>query len=441
MPSAIRSLIDPIVISAMRFHRRRSSRDATKKLALLRRLRRQYEVHSMPCNFTETNVEQSFNEQLFAQVFDYQTLLSHDNGTYHLHPKNYVTTTGRYDDFSLGYFFPENSHVRVSAELKGPGANLDKPQAGKYGYITPVEQALSAVQSRVDYQWVIVCNYQELRLYRANATKGDAPVIVADLHSVADANDLALLCAHFDRMALLGTLPTIKGELLMALGGQHPTRSFDKMTDRYRLVFRFMLAEQDDFPLSRLERVLRAALRRASNGNDLFTASQSSVFSFELEEGWIIATSNSINELWCKVGISALGQFQVAFSLPVSNNQQGSKRIEFKELVAMVLFFSKTMDDIFDSIDPSHRSGRVGAELFDILGTEIEVPTELGDPLCGSKGTSSRETAMGAELVHAPNLHAREPMISELLNEMLVFFRADGRGVGIAAEKLAERLK
>lgn len=437
----IRSLVDPTVISAMRFHRRRSYDDLTKKLALLRRLRRQYEAHSLPRKFSETNVEQSFNEQLFSQVFDYQTLLSHDSGVYHLHPKKYVSTTGRYNDFSLGYFFPEKSHVFVSAELKGPGANLDRPQGGEYGFITPVEQALNAVKNHTGYEWIIVCNYHELRLYRSNAAKGDVPVVAADLHAITDANDLALLCAHFDRTALLGTLPSMKGELLMALNGQHPARSFDKTAGRYRAVFRFALVAQDDFPLSRLERVLRTALRLASTGNSLFGSNPPPSFSFDLEEGWIIAGSNLASNLWCKVGISALGQFYAAFSLPLINNQQGAKSIEFNELFSMTLFFSKALAIIFDSIDPSHRGGRIGAELFDILGTEIEVPTALVDPLCGSKGTSAKETAMGAEMLYVPNLQAPEPMISELLNELLVFFRAVGRGVGVSVDKLAELLK
>src|SRR5437899_1536169 len=49
---------------------------------------------------SETRIEQSFNERLFAELFGYRTLLRDGAGHYHLRPKTYYEN-GRYDDFSL----------------------------------------------------------------------------------------------------------------------------------------------------------------------------------------------------------------------------------------------------------------------------------------------------------------------------------------------------
>ncbi len=84
---------------------------------------------------TEKRVEQSFNEQLFAFVLDYRTLLSHEPGEFHLLPQNFAGGK-RFDDFSLGFFGTGEAEPRVlaSAEFKSPGCDLDKPQtSGGYG--------------------------------------------------------------------------------------------------------------------------------------------------------------------------------------------------------------------------------------------------------------------------------------------------------------------
>lgn len=97
----------------------------------------------------ETRVEQSFNEHLFAEVFDYSTLLMHGASNYHLQPKQ-PTAAGAYSDFSLGFFGPAGGTPHVHAELKGYRQQLDDPQpSGNHVGITPVRQAFNAVRREV----------------------------------------------------------------------------------------------------------------------------------------------------------------------------------------------------------------------------------------------------------------------------------------------------
>jgi hypothetical protein len=165
MPIAVHSRLDFSALHARRARRIASVQDAATRLAVLRRLQRQYVTHDLPHRSAETRVEQSFNEQLFARVLGYRTLLSHDNTVYHVEPK--LTRGRRTADFSLGFFGGEDARrVVVSAELKDPGADLDKPQSGGYGGASPVQQAFAAAKAAGGCAWVIVSNFRELRLYR-----------------------------------------------------------------------------------------------------------------------------------------------------------------------------------------------------------------------------------------------------------------------------------
>lgn len=182
------SAIDVSWLNAFRGRRRNHHEgDALRKLGLLRRL-----AHPELARLTETRVEQSFNEQLFAQVFGYRTLFSHGNQVFHLLPKNNVG--GRFDDFSLGWFGDGEPLVLASAELKSPGCDLDAPVSGR----TPVQQALTAASGIAGCRWAIVSNFTEIRLY---VVATGLRLVRARLDDIAGRDDLASLCAHFDRAA------------------------------------------------------------------------------------------------------------------------------------------------------------------------------------------------------------------------------------------------
>ncbi|WP_413208022.1 hypothetical protein [Rhodospirillum sp. A1_3_36] len=76
-------------------------------------------------------------------------------------------------DGVLGFFSDKRSEENVQAviELKGPGADLDLRQNREQDRRTPVDQAFSYAHKFDAVQWVIVSNYQELRLYHQGSSK------------------------------------------------------------------------------------------------------------------------------------------------------------------------------------------------------------------------------------------------------------------------------
>jgi hypothetical protein len=86
MRSAVQTGLDASVANLLRARRKASEPDAlaTEKLRLLRRLEHRRVIRDLP----ESRVEQSFNEQLFARILGYVTLLSHEGATFDLLPKN-----------------------------------------------------------------------------------------------------------------------------------------------------------------------------------------------------------------------------------------------------------------------------------------------------------------------------------------------------------------
>lgn len=157
---------------------------------------------------SETRAEQSFNERLFAELFGYQTLLRSGQGSYHLLPKHWHAA-GRYDDFCLGFFSPSDGTPLVSGELKSPGTDLDAPQP-VYGSITPVQQAMRAVSETPSVRWVLLSNFDEIRLYRAGDEQQFHSIRLSELLTPWD---MEKALAVFSRETLLGTgdkLPPIE---------------------------------------------------------------------------------------------------------------------------------------------------------------------------------------------------------------------------------------
>lgn len=322
MAGAIHSAVDPSVLNAMRALRRSTERQPDKKLSLLRRLRRQYETGSLPIHYTELHVEQSFNEQIFSQIFDYHSLLSHDAQSHQIWAKRRSQLTTKVPDFSIGYFNNGQGSLIAAAELKNPGASLDARQSGSYGGLTPVQQAFQAVQGELDCLWVIVCNYVQLRLYRrmdlpTDTSPPPAPIVIANLTDVCDKNDLALLCAHFDSQALLGESWKVRGrlrsELMAALERTHPAEPIAKEIHHARAVLLFTSSTEEDFPLFIIERRLINAIKT----NPLWTKiigllpADYSTTRFELANGCISAIAkNDQGKDFCKATISGLGQLQ-----------------------------------------------------------------------------------------------------------------------------------
>lgn len=169
---------------------------------------------------SETRVEQSFNEQLFSKAFGYRTYLSHGAGEFELLPKKFEPDRRLYNDFALGFFSAlrglDAPPAIVSCELKSPGADLDAPQASYPGRITPVQQAHATAGAEV--LWVLVSNFDEIRLYSKGDLSRFERVVLSDLLTPWDFQRALVVLG---RRSLLGEVGT-KSPLHRLLSGDLP---------------------------------------------------------------------------------------------------------------------------------------------------------------------------------------------------------------------------
>jgi hypothetical protein len=212
---------------------------------------------------TESNVEQSFVERVFGDIFKYTTLLAPETrgASPDILPKLYVplASGGRaFPDFAVGHFRADERSAVVTAELKSPGAALDTPQGGQYQGRTPVEQAMEAATA-ANAEWCVVSNTTELRLYRVpDATRFES----VNLLEVVSPFEFRRAYSLFGRRSLLGApgQPSpltrlhrhhVAGESMLVPG----------RPDRVRLVQRLRpRGTRNEIPFNRLSQYLEKAL-------------------------------------------------------------------------------------------------------------------------------------------------------------------------------------
>jgi hypothetical protein len=113
---------------------------------------------------TETQIEQSFNEQIFCKLFDYNSHFMKASGNFQMVPK-----VGRHkskNDFSLGLIDNNNIISKVTVELKGPLNDLEYDRNSEG--LTAIEQAFKYADSSDENSsiaWVIVSNFKYLLLF------------------------------------------------------------------------------------------------------------------------------------------------------------------------------------------------------------------------------------------------------------------------------------
>lgn len=152
---------------------------------------------------TESNLEQSFNEHVFAKVFGYESIFASASTDYSALPKLYVPIPGgrAFPDLALGWFRTDAQHTVVTAELKGPGADLDRAQGGNYGGKSPVAQAIEAATA-AGATWCIVSNMDECRLYRVPNDQSYESVRLTEIDAP---HKFRKAVALFSNRSLLGT--------------------------------------------------------------------------------------------------------------------------------------------------------------------------------------------------------------------------------------------
>ena len=117
-------------------------------------------------NKKEEELSSLFIKSIFNDSLDY--LLQFDIER-HLSEEKKTAKDGKKSDFALGYFHKEIDEVYVVAELKDTEKKLDEPQNRTNNQYSPVEQAFNySHKHNGKCKWVIVSDFKEIRLYRAN---------------------------------------------------------------------------------------------------------------------------------------------------------------------------------------------------------------------------------------------------------------------------------
>ncbi len=351
--------------------RRVTERNAADKLDRLRLLQGRY-IECDLAKEAETRVEQSFNEQLFAKVIGYTTLFSHDTLPFHLRPKG--SAGGKYNDFSLGFFYGEKSdHIVVSAELKSPGVSLDKPQTDRKDKKTPVQQALGTARRLPTCRWVIVCNFPELRLYDINDR--NKPLAVLDLLEVRDRQQLAFLCAHFDRRALLGD--DGKGDLMTALDPNHPSVPVEPAPNSYRLVITFTPCDPFQTKLFLLHDALRTAavkflhIVKPHDPRDRKDAWKD--VALDIREGWC-----AVRAADAAFAVSATGQVRYSLRrIRREGKAQIHPDLQFLALVDDLRTFVIAVTRVFEGVGMKNVEGYVRVDLREVKGWSIYIDGSL----------------------------------------------------------------
>ena len=420
---AIRTLVDFSLVHALRARRAARDPNPSDKLALLRRLAQQTLFHTLP----ETRVEQSWNEQLFARVLGYRTLLSHDALPFHILPKNFADRH-HYDDFSLGFFGAGEDVVLGTAELKSPGADLDARQtSGNYDGRTPVEQALEAAGVHgPTCRWVLVSNFRELRLYDARDPR-EPLAVVSDLSAVRNPDDLALVSAHFDAAALLGDPGKDNADMAAAIDADHLSHPLPPRGGHARLVLRFVRRDAQPLPLFRVEKALREA------GEALGMQAPVREWRFMAKDGWIATDPLPT----VRLSASRFGEVQLSRAIPTSPQvlaldgqaPAAIPTVPSAELHEGALAFGKaTLAFHRSMLGGSTLACLVGGELREVKGAALQIASmhETAAPMTGVCPVPDVATG---------DFEASGSMASALascLCELAVHFRAAGGGVGLS---------
>lgn len=247
---------DPLGVRATKWRLLRLPANPAPMLAVVDRLNQRRRTGELG-RLTETRIEQSFNERLFSELFGYSTLLSHSHSPYHLEPKTQQAGR-RIDDFSLGFFADHLRQPIVSCELKNPGTNLDMPQvAGASRGRSPVEQAFAAVDPSSTVEWIVVSNFDEIRLYSVQDSSAYERVFLSSISSRTLLEDALLL---FSRSTLLGA-ESGDGALRRLLPGE-PAMMLPQLPNHVRLLQQVRPVEppQQEIPYYVLADTLEEAL-------------------------------------------------------------------------------------------------------------------------------------------------------------------------------------
>lgn len=303
-------------------------------------------------SLSESNVEQSFVERVFADVFGYATLLGREGESESVEviAKLYVPLPGSaraFPDFALGFFRADQRETVVTAELKSPNADLDAPQTGNYAGRSPVQQAMLAAQ-HAHAEWCVVSNTNEVRLYRVPDEARFESISLLDVESPLE---FRRAYALFSRRSLLGRSPAEPSPLsrFYAHVAAGESMLVPARADRVRLVQRVRPRLGDsELPFTRLSAALEQALANVPDMN---------VMSGEfrrprLEGDQLVQDRATRDEVWQRISMVKSGLLVTSFSLPLDTTTPAGQPVfiaatEISHLLAQMTAFGwKFFEDL-----------------------------------------------------------------------------------------------
>ena len=155
----------------------------------------------------EKSKEEEFQGEFLYDIFTtvlHATNKSDGKNEWNLERETTTQLDGQKADGVLGFFDKDGKKdIRAVIELKGAKVSLDQRQKRVGDTRTPVEQAFNyAPKYGKNCQWVIVSNYKEIRLYRANDMTEYQVFFLKDLRDDLEFKKFIYILSFF---ALVGT--------------------------------------------------------------------------------------------------------------------------------------------------------------------------------------------------------------------------------------------
>lgn len=291
----------------------------------------------------ESNVEQSFVERVFGDVFGYTTLLSGDRQDEppQLMPKLYVPllNSGKaFPDFALGHFRADQQLTVVTAELKSPGADLDAPQGGQYKGQTPVQQAMQAAYA-AGAEWCVVSNTGEIRLYRVpDLTQYE----MQDLLNIVSPLEFRRAYALFSRRSLLAVRHGERSPLsrLYAHHVAGESMIVPSRPGRVRLVQRLRpRGLRQEFAFTRLSQHLEKALTTVPSINVM----SGEFLRPKLQDDQLVFQRESGGEVWQRIALLKSGLVVCSFPLPLGTETKSPDQPIFIDPAEVAMLLCQMM--------------------------------------------------------------------------------------------------
>jgi len=128
----------------------------------------------------EESLQGDFLNHIFTNVLGYKN--RYGNNLWNISQEQKTTVDGTKADGALGFFTPDINDIRVVIELKDAKTDLDEKQRGRANKLSPVEQAFAySSKSGKKCNWVIVSNFNEIRIYNSSSQAEYEKFYVTDL--------------------------------------------------------------------------------------------------------------------------------------------------------------------------------------------------------------------------------------------------------------------